>query len=168
MNGYDYILKFAEAVRDDSDILDYCVANWDKGLLVQIDDDNEDPVGSPEAPYCILMLVPGGDDSPVSENRLSNIRVEVGVNPASTSQPPYRTDVTERTTAANGLRKYGEGERALDLLDLVLTAIKAVNLGASEIQQTMSIDANGSLLFPLALAVSNISVISNKELNSFS
>ena len=165
MNVYDYINAFSVAVRDNTPVKDYCVTNFKKGLLVKVDDDNEDPTGSKDSPYCLLMSTIGSDDSPVAEGTLANIRLEVGTIPAT--EPPYFTDTTERTNAANGLRKYGQGEKAVDLLELILTAIKGKALDADTILESSSIEANGSLFFPLALAVSILTVSKKKTMDTF-
>lgn len=165
MNVYDYISTFATAVRDTAAIKDYCIAQFGKGLLVQVDDDNEDPIESDKAPYCLIHSTTGSANDPVSDASDINLRIEVGTMP--TGEPPYYTDTTARSVTANGLRKYGAGEKAVDLLDLILTAIKAVNIDACTIMNTSSIEADGILLFPLQIASSVISISEQKDLASF-
>jgi hypothetical protein len=166
MNVYDYITTFSEAVRDDSAVQAYCIEKFGKGCLVQVDDDIENMIGSDAAPYCLFVAVPGTEDNPVAENGIFNIAVEVGTMP--TGEPPYYSDDTERTASANGLRIFGQGEICVDLMELVLTACKAATLSACSLIQTSTIDASGSLYFPLALAVSQITVSESKDLGTFS
>lgn len=165
MNVYDYISSFATAVRDTTAIKNYCVTNFARGLLVQIDDDNEDPIENDKAPYCLIHATTGSANDPVSESSDIKIRVEVGTMPLT--DPPYFTDTTARTTAANGLRQYGAGNKAVALLTLVLTAIKAVNIDAFTIMTSSSVEADGILLFPLQVASSVISISEQKDLASF-
>lgn len=166
MNVYDHITTLAAAIVADTTVEDYCVDNFEKGLLVAIDDDSEKMLGSDDAPYCLLMPMPGADDSPVAEAGLNNIRIEVGTIP--TGEPPYLTETTERTATANGLQKFGQGEVAVDLLELVMDAVKAASLsGGCTMLTNTTIDASGALLFPLALAVSTIVISENKDLSTF-
>lgn len=165
MNAYDYIQKFAEAVRDDAAVLAYCILHFGKGLQVQIDDDGEDPITSEKTPYFCLHAVTGSDDSPVSEGSDIKLRVEVGTQPSGDA--PYYSDTTDRTAAANGLRVYGAGEKAVDLLDLCMTAIRAVNISASDMMVTSTIEADGILMFPLQIASSSIGITQTNDLSSF-
>jgi len=162
MNVYDYMDLFAVAIRDAVTVKDYCIAQFKSGLIIQIDDDSETPVGSKEAPYCLLMSTPGSDDSPIAEGNVFNIRVEVGT--VVQGDAPYYTETTSRSATANGLTKYGQGEKAADLLDLVITAIKTVTPSDGAQIETVSIDASGSLLFPLALAISNLTISKKQSL----
>ena len=164
MNVYDYIDKFSEAIRDAADVLSFCTTNYNKGLRIQIDDDSEKMLGSNDSPYCLLMPVPGSDNSPVSEASAINIRIEVGV--VSDSEAPTQT--TGRTALANGLYKLGNGEKAIDLLDKILTVVKGVEIDACTLLHDSSIESSGALFFPLALAFSTLTVRENKDLSSFS
>ena len=165
MNVYDYMDTWSTAVKNSAGVLSYCQTNFGRGLLVQIDDDNESPISSDKAPYCLLSSATGSDNSPVSDMSSIRIRCEVGVAPIT--EPPYFTDSTARSATANGLRKYGNGEKAVDLLDLCLTAIKGATLDAQTILTTSDIDADGMLFFPLQLAVTNLTVSESKDLSEF-
>jgi len=162
MNVYDYMDLFAAAIRDASAVENYCVSNFSNGLFIAIDDDGENPIGSDQAPYCILMSTPGSDDSPVAEGNLYNIRVEVGT--VVQADAPYYIESTPRIATTNGLTKYDQGEKAADLLDLVITAMKSVTPSDGSQLETVSFDASGSLMFPLALAVSNLTISKKQSL----
>lgn len=161
MNVYNYIDTMVEAVRTDAAVLAYCITNFKKGLMLHIDDDAEGEIGERQAPYCLFMSTPGGDDSIVAESMVSVIRVEVGTLSANVG--PYLVTSVERTATANGVAKYAQGEKCVDLLDLILAAIKAVNFSDCAMLETSSIDASGSLFFPLALAVTNLSISKYKS-----
>lgn len=163
MNTYDYMDKFGTALQADAGILAYCQTNFDKGLLIRIDDDSEKMIGSNDAPYCLLMGTSPGDDSAVSEASSMSVRMEVGT--VSNDEDPSITN--ERTADANGFEKLGNGEKALDLFDLCLAVIKATILDAFTIAPGSTVDVNGSLYYPLALAVSTITITENKDLSTW-
>lgn len=167
MNVYDYIQAFAEAIRDDVAVRDYCVAEFASGLLVQIDDDSENMVGSASAPYCLLHSVTGSDDSPVADASAINLRMEIGIDPTLNSPAPFYNDATVRSASANGLRKYGQGQKAVELLALCLATVRGVNIDSCNLMETSSVDANGSLLFPLQVAQSVITISERNDLSSF-
>jgi hypothetical protein len=164
VNAYDYIDLFAVAVRDNAAVLTFCTTNFSSGLLVQVDDDQEDPITSGKAPYCLIHCATGSDNSPVADESDIRIRVEVGT---VAGNPPYLSDTTTRTATANGLRKYGAGNKTVDLLDLCMVAIKAVNIGENIILKQSSVEADGILFFPLQVASSVISIGEQKDLSAF-
>ena len=165
MNAYDYITTFATAVRDDATVKAYAIATYGKGLLVQIDTDMEDLIGSDEAPYLLIKSIPGADDSPVVEMNQATILLEAGA--VVSGNAPYYSDTTKRTTTANGLRVYGQGSAVCTLLEKCIDAIKAKALTAGDQLQTTSIDAEGSLFFPLQVARSNLTVVQTNDMSSF-
>ena len=164
-NPYDFIQKMAEAVRDNAAVLAYCKTNFNKGILVQIDDDGEDPIDSGKVPYCCIFALSAGNDSPVSEGADLKFKVEVGTAPIT--EPPYKSTTTTRTTLANGLDKYGAGEKAADLLDLCLTAMRAVYVGEGQLMAESTIQADGILMFPLQIASSVVSIIEANDMSTF-
>jgi hypothetical protein len=150
MNIYDAIDLWAAAIKADTTIQTYCTTNFAKGLLVQIDDDMENPISSDDAPYCLLFAYSGSDDSPVSENKIQQARIVVGT--VSSGNPHVPTVTTTRTATTNGLRKYGAGNACVDLLDLVLAKIKTVLITDSPLLASASYDVSGMLFFPLHVA----------------
>ena len=163
MNVYDIMDKYAEAIRADAGVLAYCTTNYSQGLLIRIDDDSEKMLGSADAPYCLLMSVPGGDDSGIAESAQASIRVEVGTK--SNDEDP--TISTARTASANGVEKLGNGEQALDLFSLILSVIKGTTIDNCTLTGGSTVDANGSLYYPLALVVSTLTVNENKDLSTW-
>lgn len=165
MNAYDFLQAFAETVRDNAAVLAFCKTNFGRGLLVQIDTDAEDLIGSKDAPYFLMKSMPGGDDSPVTDNTLANLLVEAGTTPPG--EPPYKTVTTARTALANGLTAYGQGKLSVDLLELCVDAIKAKTIDGCEIVQTATIEADGSIFFPLQVAQSVITIAQATDLSTF-
>lgn len=164
-NPYDYISGFATAIRDSTAVKNYCTTNFSRGLLVQIDDDGEDPIDSGKCPYCCIFALTDSDDSPVSEKSDIKLKVEVGTAPIT--EPPYSSVTTARSATANGLTVYGAGEKAADLLDLCLTAMRAVYVGGSTVMESSTVQADGLLLFPLQIASSVVSITTMNDLSSF-
>jgi hypothetical protein len=166
MNIYDAIDLWATALQADATIQAYCVNNFGKGLLVQVDDDNENPLSSADAPYCLLFAYSGGEDSPASEDKIQQARIVVGTVQAGTS--PHTPTVTNtRSATANGLRKYGAGNLAVDLLDLVLASIKAVTITDYSLFASATYDVDGLLFFPLCVAGTTAQLRQPRDLSTF-
>jgi hypothetical protein len=151
MNIYDAIDLWATAVKNSSTVQSYCTTNFSNGLLVQVDDDDENPITSADAPFCLMFAYTGSDDSPVADAKIQQARIVVGT--VSTGNPHIPTVTTARTASANGLRKYGAGNTCVDLLDSVMTVIKATTItGSNFLLSAASYDVSGLLLFPLHVA----------------
>lgn len=166
MNIYDCIDLWAAAVKADTTIQTYCTTNFSRGLLVQIDDDDEKPLSSEDAPYCLLYAYTGGDDSPVTEKKVQEARIVVGT--VSAGNPHTPTVTTERTASVNGLRKFGAGNTCVDLLDLVLASIRTVTLtGNCSLIVSASYDVSGLLLFPLHVAGTTVQIEETKDMSTF-
>jgi len=164
MNIYDMMDSWAASIQADTTIQTYCVTNFSNGLLVQIDDDQENPISSADAPFCIMIGYSGGDDSPVAEAKVQAARIVVGCTKANAHTP---TVTTARTATTNGLRKFGIGNLAIDLLDLIIAEIKSVNLGTGHILTETSYDLSGLLLFPLTCVGTTMIVREAKDLSTF-
>jgi hypothetical protein len=164
MNIYDMLDTWAASIQADTTIQTYCTTNFSNGLLVQIDDDQENPISSADAPFCLMIGYTGGDDSPIAEAKLQAARIVVGCTKASAYTP---TVTVARTATTNGLRKFGVGNLAIDLLDLIIAEIKGINLGSGVILTESSYDLSGLLLFPLTCVGTTMIVRESKDLSTF-
>jgi hypothetical protein len=162
MNVYDAIDLWATAIQASATVLTYCTTNFSKGLLVQVDDDTENPLSSDDAPFCLLYAYSGGDVSPVSENKVQQARIVVGTVARGTPTTP--TVTTTRSATANGLRKFGAGNTCVDLLDAIITVVKGVTITDNPILSTASYDVSGLLLFPLHAAGTTITIEEPRDL----
>lgn len=165
MNIYDAIDLWATAVYGDATIKTYCTTNYSKGLLVQVDDDAENPISSDDAPFVLMIGYSGGDDSPVAEAKIQEARIVVGcVAPGTPSTP---TVTATRSATANGLRKFGAGNLCVDLLDLIVAKIKTVNLTNYNLLSTASYDISGLLLFPMVCAGTTVRIEEYRDTATF-
>ena len=166
MNIYDAIDSWAAAIAANTTIQTYCTTNFSRGLLVQVDDDDETPISSPDAPYCLLYAYTGGDDSPVTDKRVQAARIVVGT--VSSGNPHVPTVTTERNDTTNGLRKFGAGNTCVDLLDNVLAAIRGVTLSDNcSLIVSASYDVSGLLLFPLHVAGTTVQIEEANDMSTF-
>ena len=166
MNVYDAIDLWGAAIQADSAIKTYCITNFGKGLLIQIDDDVENPINSEDAPYCKMFGYTGGDESPVSEQKIQQARIVVGTISSGTPTIPVVTNIRNATT--NGLRKFGAGNTCVDLLDLVIAKIKTVTITDNcSLIAGASYDVSGLLLFPLHVAGTTVQIQESRDLSTF-
>lgn len=165
INIYTHVKAMATAISASTAIRDFCVTNFGRGCLVQVDDKAEDPVMSDEAPWIVLLVAPPGElGGEASDSRMSLV-LTAGVCAGDQNAPPASS--TERTAAANGLKILGIGEKAEELMRLAVGICKACNLGVAIRVRDVSPSVDGSSFFPLQTAQARLIVSEAQNMSTF-
>lgn len=131
MTSHREILTNAgRAVCDSETVRDYCVANFGRGLAVNVGAYPQGVPSEDDSPF--LWLTPAEDENEaVATDQTFTVRGVVGGLLTGDSGEIVIQDVeTERTATANGLTINGGNKIVEDLRDLILEIIRDAKAGA--------------------------------------
>ena len=155
MSGaYTHIKAIATAIAADASILAHCLANYQRGALVRIDDFAAAPITDDDAPFIVVAKVPQQELGQVADADEWKIQILVGVAMSADAQVPAITTV--RSESANGLEQIGDAEKAEDLLALALAVVRALTLSDDTGLHSITEDSDGWTTFPLQTAEAEI------------
>lgn len=139
--------NLANALAASTAIKTACVTAYGRGVLVQLNAYGVE--GLPSVDDCpFLFIFADGENESGNEVAEATFEVIVTAGVASATEGASdKSEVTARTTSANGLTVVGIADKAEDLLIQALAVIAATQCGA--VQRKVTISSSGTLDFPL-------------------
>lgn len=117
------------AVRDSAAVLEYCIANFGRGLAVHVGAYAQGVPGIEDAPF--LWIIPQEENEAVNEDEVFTVRMVVGGAVKGSSGEKVITNVvTPRTAEANGLTVNGGNAIVEDLRDIIIGVVRNAKAGA--------------------------------------
>ena len=117
------------AVRDSTAVLEYCLANFGRGLAVHVGAYAQGVPGIEDAPF--LWIIPQEENEAVNEDQVFTVRMTVGgAVKGSGGEKVITNVVTPRTAEANGLTVNGGNAIVEDLRDIIIGVVRNAKAGA--------------------------------------
>lgn len=131
------MINMGTAVRDSQAVLDYCVANFSRGLDIHVGAYADQFPGEEDSP--VLLILSDGESETVATDETFAVSFIVGGCPLGPNGEKVVNNVlTERTNAANGLVVNGANKVIEDLRDIILGVIRDAKCGARIVNFTRS------------------------------
>ena len=150
MTAHRQILtNVATAVANSEAVLNFCVANFGRGLDVHVGAYAAQFPGENDSPF--LWITPREENEAIKEDDLFEVRFVVGgCVKGENGEKVINNVVTPRTTAANGLTLNGGNAIVEELRDIIMYVAR--NCGAGAIVNRMRREENDISHFPLEWA----------------
>lgn len=117
------------AVRDSVAVLEYCIANFGRGLAVHVGAYAQGVPGIEDSPF--LWIIPQEESEAVNEDEVFTVRMTVGGAVKGPGGEKVITNVvTPRTAEANGLTVNGGNAIVEDLRDIIIGVVRNAKAGA--------------------------------------
>lgn len=117
------------AVRDSVAVLEYCIANFGRGLAVHVGAYAQGVPGVEDSPF--LWIIPQEENEEVNEDEVFTVRMTVGgAVKGSGGEKVITSVVTPRTSDANGLTVNGGNAIVEDLRDIIIGVVRNAKAGA--------------------------------------
>lgn len=117
------------AVRDSAAVLEYCIANFGRGLAVHVGAYAQGVPGVEDSPF--LWIIPQEENEEVNEDEVFTVRMTVGGAVKGPGGEKVITNVvTPRTSDANGLTVNGGNAIVEDLRDIIIGVVRNAKAGA--------------------------------------
>lgn len=117
------------AVRDSVAVLEYCIANFGRGLAVHVGAYAQGVPGIEDSPF--LWIIPQEENEAVNEDEVFTVRMTVGgAVKGSGGEKVITNVVTPRTAESNGLTVNGGNAIVEDLRDIIIGVVRNAKAGA--------------------------------------
>ena len=141
--------NLASAIANSSSVLEYCIANFQRGLAVHVGAYAQAVPSENDSPFCWISAT--DENEAIKEDDLFTVRVVIGGCVKGSSGEKVITNiVTPRTSTANGLTLNGGNEIVENLRDLIITLAR--NAAAGAIVNRIRREENDIAHFPLEWA----------------
>lgn len=140
----------ATAVCNSTDVLNYCVEHFGRGLDVHVGAYAQAVPGEKDAPF--LWIMPKDENEALKEDDLFSVLFCVGgLVKGENGEKVIENVVTPRTASANGLTLNGGNAIVEDLRDIIMRIVRNANAGA--IVNRIRREENDISHFPLEWAL---------------
>ena len=154
----------AEKITASTDVRDYCIANFGRGLAVHVGAYAAAVPGEKDAPFC--WITPQEENEATKDDDLFTVRIVIGgLVKGSGGEKVITNVVTERTATANGLTLNGGNAIVEDLRDMILVLSRNANAGA--IVNRIRREENDIAHFPLEWATMYIEYLEPDSLADY-
>lgn len=117
------------AVRDSVAVLEYCIANFGRGLAVHVGAYAQGVPGIEDSPF--LWIIPQEENEEVNEDKVFTVRMTVGGAVKGPGGEKVITNVvTPRSAEGNGLTVNGGNAIVEDLRDIIIGVVRNAKAGA--------------------------------------
>lgn len=154
----------ARTIAESTDVRDYCIANFGKGLAVHVGAYAAAVPGEKDAPFC--WITPQEENEATKEDDIFTVRIVIGgLVKGSGGEKVITNVVIERTDTANGLTLNGGNAIVEDLRDLILVKVRNANAGA--IVNRIRREENDIAHFPLEWATFYVEYLEPDSLSDY-
>lgn len=157
------LVNVATAVKNSDAVKDYCVANFGRGLAINVGAYAAAFPSENESPF--LWITPVEENEAIKEDDLFTARFVVGGCVKGAAGEKVISDViAERTATANGLTVNGGNAVVETLRDKILAVVR--NAGAGAIVNRIRREENDIAHFPLEWATFYVEYLEPEALSS--
>lgn len=141
--------NLATAIANSASVLEYCIANFSRGLAVHVGAYAQAIPSENDSPFCWISAT--DENEAIKEDDLFTVRVVIGgLVKGAGGEKVITNIVTPRTATANGLTLNGGNAIVENLRDLILTVAR--NAAAGAIVNRIRREENDIAHFPLEWA----------------
>ena len=129
--------NMGQSVRDSASVLEYCIANFSRGLAIHVGAYADQIPGEEDSPF--LWIFADGESETVATDETFAVSFVVGGCPLGPNGEKVINNVlTERSQEANGLVVNGANKIVEDLRDIILGVIRDAKCGGRIVNFTRS------------------------------
>ena len=141
----------AEAIRTSSDVAEYCVRHFGRGLAINVGAYAQGIPGEADSPFCWIHAADDENESVGSDGTFTARLVVAGCVKGEAGEQYIENVVAQRTATANGLTVNGGNKVVEDLRDMIIGIVRNCHAGAFPIRVRRA--ENDIAHFPLEWAV---------------
>ncbi len=124
----------AEAIRTSSDVAEYCVRHFGRGLAINVGAYAQGIPGEADSPFCWIHAADDENESKGSDGTFTARVVVAGCVKGEAGEMYIQDIVAQRTATANGLTVNGGNKVVEDLRDMIIGIVHNCHAGAFPIR----------------------------------
>lgn len=154
----------ATAIAQSDAVLEYCIANFGRGLAVHVGAYAVAVPSEKDAPFC--WITPQDDNEATKDDDLFKVRIVIGgLVKGASGEKVINNVVIPRTETANGLTLNGGNAVVEELRDKILVIVRNAQAGA--IVNKIRREENDISHFPLEWATMYVEYLEPDSLNDY-